>query len=51
VCVLYPWHKQLDSAFEELKSEHLRVLKTIKSVAEGGSAENSKGIQEKILSR
>jgi hypothetical protein len=51
VCVLYPWHKQLDTAFEELKSEHLRVLKTIKSVAEGGSAENSKGIQDKIMSK
>ncbi|KAK0627866.1 hypothetical protein B0T14DRAFT_422307 [Immersiella caudata] len=31
VCVLYPWHKQLDDDFEALKREHLRVLDTIKS--------------------
>ncbi|KAJ8104769.1 hypothetical protein ONZ43_g7697 [Nemania bipapillata] len=24
VCVLYPWHKQLDEDFESLKKEHLR---------------------------
>ncbi|EZF46823.1 hypothetical protein H103_00270, partial [Trichophyton rubrum CBS 288.86] len=28
VFVLYPWHKQLDEAFEDLKKEHLRVLNT-----------------------
>jgi len=26
VFVLYPWHKQLDDDFEELKKEHIRVL-------------------------
>lgn len=26
VFVLYPWHKELDEGFEELKKEHLRVL-------------------------
>lgn len=26
VFVLYPWHKQLDENFQELKNEHLRVL-------------------------
>jgi len=31
VCVLYPWHKQLEDDFEALKKEHLRVLDTIKS--------------------
>jgi solute carrier family 25 phosphate transporter 3 len=30
VCVLYPWHKQLDADFEALKTEHLRVLSTIR---------------------
>ncbi|KAK3344519.1 mitochondrial phosphate carrier protein [Lasiosphaeria hispida] len=29
VCVLYPWHKQLDDDFEALKREHLRVLDTV----------------------
>jgi hypothetical protein len=29
VFVLYPWHHQLQHDFEELKKEHLRVLKTI----------------------
>ncbi|KAI0861651.1 mitochondrial phosphate carrier protein [Xylaria cubensis] len=28
VCVLYPWHKQLDDDFEALKKEHIRVLDT-----------------------
>jgi hypothetical protein len=27
VFVLYPWHKRLDDDFQELKKEHLRVLK------------------------
>ncbi|KAE8164143.1 hypothetical protein BDV40DRAFT_298857 [Aspergillus tamarii] len=26
VFVLYPWHKQLDESFEDLKKEHLKVL-------------------------
>ncbi|KAH8893010.1 hypothetical protein GQ53DRAFT_745938, partial [Thozetella sp. PMI_491] len=26
VFVLYPWHKELDAGFEELRKEHLRVL-------------------------
>ncbi|KAK4209283.1 hypothetical protein QBC37DRAFT_246190, partial [Rhypophila decipiens] len=29
VCVLYPWHKQLDEDFEALKKEHLRLLHII----------------------
>lgn len=29
IFVLYPWHKQLSEDFENLKKEHLRVLKTI----------------------
>ncbi|KAI0191058.1 mitochondrial phosphate carrier protein [Astrocystis sublimbata] len=43
VCVLYPWHKQLDEDFEELKKEHLRVLGAIKGTAESaikGTAEH-----------
>ncbi|KAI1124147.1 mitochondrial phosphate carrier protein [Nemania abortiva] len=39
VCVLYPWHKQLDEDFEALKKEHLRVLDTVKRGAESASAE------------
>ncbi|KAH7253512.1 uncharacterized protein BKA55DRAFT_593217 [Fusarium redolens] len=31
VGVLYPWHKQLDDGFEELKKEHLRVLSAVES--------------------
>lgn len=27
VFVLYPWHKKLDDDFEELKREHMRVIK------------------------
>ncbi|KAK0649572.1 hypothetical protein B0T16DRAFT_456974 [Cercophora newfieldiana] len=26
VCVLYPWHKQLDDDFEKLRIEHMKVL-------------------------
>lgn len=26
VFVLYPWHKELDSGFEALKKEHMKVL-------------------------
>ncbi|KAJ5249087.1 hypothetical protein N7468_000538 [Penicillium chermesinum] len=27
VCVLYPWHEKLDEEFQNLKTEHLRLLK------------------------
>ncbi|KAF4122126.1 to mitochondrial phosphate carrier protein Mir1 [Geosmithia morbida] len=29
VFVLYPWHKELDAGFEELKREHLKVLDAV----------------------
>lgn len=29
VFVLYPWHKELDAGFEDLKKEHLKVLDTV----------------------
>lgn len=29
VFVLYPWHKELDVGFEELKKEHLKVLDAV----------------------
>ena len=48
VCVLYPWHKQLDDDFEALKKEHLRVLNTIKNTTEGATVEKRKGIQEML---
>ena len=31
VFVLYPWHHQLQHDFEELKTEHIRVLRTMGS--------------------
>ncbi|KAB5572015.1 hypothetical protein GE09DRAFT_1097921 [Coniochaeta sp. 2T2.1] len=53
VCVLYPWHKELDDRFEELKKEHLRVLDSMKAVSEGASVEGAsvekrKGIRDMI---
>lgn len=52
VCVLYPWHKQLDDDFEELKKEHLRVLKTVKEATEAGvsATEQRKGLREMLSS-
>lgn len=29
VFVLYPWHKELDAGFEDLKKEHLKVLSAV----------------------
>ena len=29
VFVLYPWHKELDAGFEELRKEHLKVLDAV----------------------
>ncbi|KLU85652.1 hypothetical protein MAPG_04674 [Magnaporthiopsis poae ATCC 64411] len=29
VFVLYPWHKELDASFEELRKEHLKVLAAV----------------------
>ncbi|KAK7418662.1 hypothetical protein QQX98_003853 [Neonectria punicea] len=29
VFVLYPWHKELDNGFEDLKKEHLKVLDAV----------------------
>lgn len=37
VFVLYPWHHQLQHDFEELKNEHIRVLKTISKQAQNPS--------------
>jgi len=50
VCVLYPWHKQLDDDFEELKKEHLRVLSTIKSTSDGAGIERRQGVREMLSS-
>jgi hypothetical protein len=36
IFVLYPWHKELDAGFEELKKEHLRVLSTVGGNGIGG---------------
>ncbi|TRX90247.1 hypothetical protein FHL15_008792 [Xylaria flabelliformis] len=48
VCVLYPWHKQLDDDFEALKKEHIRVLGAIKGTAESVSAEKRQGFREML---
>ncbi|KAI1432489.1 hypothetical protein GGR50DRAFT_674096 [Xylaria sp. CBS 124048] len=48
VCVLYPWHKQLDEDFEALKKEHLRVLHTIKENSGAARAEKPRGIRDMI---
>jgi hypothetical protein len=48
VCVLYPWHKQLDDDFEALKKEHLRVLGSIKNTAERDRAEKRRGVREMV---
>ncbi|KAF2148169.1 hypothetical protein K461DRAFT_283229 [Myriangium duriaei CBS 260.36] len=34
VFVLYPWHKELDASFEQLKHEHNRVLDYVRTVAD-----------------
>ncbi|TLD32890.1 hypothetical protein PspLS_00722 [Pyricularia sp. CBS 133598] len=34
VFVLYPWHKELDASFEELKKEHLKVLGAVSGGAQ-----------------
>ncbi|KAI1424311.1 hypothetical protein F5Y12DRAFT_715456 [Xylaria sp. FL1777] len=48
VCVLYPWHKQLDEDFEALKKEHLRVLGTIKGTVNHASVEKPQGFREML---
>ncbi|KAB8254998.1 hypothetical protein BDV32DRAFT_131402 [Aspergillus pseudonomiae] len=41
VFVLYPWHKQLDDSFEDLKKEHLRVLQVLDRVEHGKAGSSS----------
>ncbi|OGM50596.1 hypothetical protein ABOM_000752 [Aspergillus bombycis] len=41
VFVLYPWHKQLDESFEDLKKEHLRVLQALDRVEHGKAGSGS----------
>ncbi|KAE8398505.1 hypothetical protein BDV37DRAFT_288488 [Aspergillus pseudonomiae] len=41
VFVLYPWHKQLDESFEDLKKEHLRVLQVLDRVEHGKAGSSS----------
>ncbi|KAI1358576.1 mitochondrial phosphate carrier protein [Xylaria arbuscula] len=48
VCVLYPWHKQLDDDFEALKKEHMRVLGAIKGPVESSGVEKHRGIREML---
>lgn len=45
VFVLYPWHKELDAGFEELKNEHLKVLD---AVGVGLSEQQRKSFSDKL---
>lgn len=47
VFVLYPWHKELDAGFEELKKEHLRVLGAV-SGGPSISREQREMMQERL---
>lgn len=47
VFVLYPWHKELDAGFEELKKEHLRVLGAV-SGGPGITKEQREMMQEAL---
>lgn len=51
VFVLYPWHKQLDESFEELKKEHVRVLQAVRDVANEVDPGSRRGIRDGILQR
>ncbi|ORY67030.1 mitochondrial phosphate carrier protein [Pseudomassariella vexata] len=51
VFVLYPWHKQLDDSFEDLKKEHVRVLAAVKEVASEVDPNSRKGAKDSILGR
>lgn len=44
VCVLYPWHKQLDDSLEALKKEHVRVLSAMKGMSAAAGAEKREGV-------
>lgn len=41
VFVLYPWHKDLDAGFDELKKEHVRVLGTVRGGPSFGRERNA----------
>ncbi|KAH0593191.1 hypothetical protein MHUMG1_09193 [Metarhizium humberi] len=45
VFVLYPWHKELDAGFEELKKEHLKVLNAVGSSL---SEQQRRGFMDKL---
>lgn len=45
VFVLYPWHKELDERFEELKKEHLKVLD---AVGNGISEQQRKTLSDEL---
>ncbi|TWU79233.1 hypothetical protein ED733_009005 [Metarhizium rileyi] len=45
VFVLYPWHKELDAGFEELKREHLKVLDVVGSSL---SEQQRRGFMDKL---
>ncbi|KAB8243910.1 hypothetical protein BDV35DRAFT_382774 [Aspergillus flavus] len=48
VFVLYPWHKQLDESFEDLKKEHLKVLQVLDRVEHGKTGGSGGSIREQI---
>lgn len=51
VFVLYPWHHQLDASFEQLKTEHVRVLEAVKDIAKEMDNDARKGFRDGILQR
>ncbi len=49
VFVLYPWHKELDKGFEELKKEHLRVLDAVSQSKDNAiSKQEEKGMRDRL---
>lgn len=48
VFVLYPWHKQLDDGFEDLKKEHLRVLRSLEQMQQSSKETKTPGPGERL---
>lgn len=45
VFVLYPWHNELDSSFQKLKKEHLKVLEAARGKI---STEEEQGLKSRL---
>jgi solute carrier family 25 (mitochondrial phosphate transporter), member 3 len=51
VFVLYPWHKELDESFEQLKRENVRVIDAVTELAKEVNPGERKEIRDSILGR